>query len=378
VSEPHPIVFVNNFTGSGLGGGEVHMRRLVMGARDAGMDVHVICCPGTGVESEMRALGATVSPDDLNRKNPWASASRLVGYVRKHDIELIHSNGYLTSIISRIAQTSTNACVINSVLVDPKAPRLAGASWLEQMIRDRFDRITIPRADALVPITQAVADGLLALGADPDRITVIPGGVDIPAVEAELAEAAPVSLPVGDGPLIGMAGRLEQVKGPEEFVRMAALVAAERPDARFVVAGGGSQQAVLVLLAVELDLGSRLSVLGHVPSAVAVLDAVDVVVVPSRSEGFGITPCEAGALGKPVVATDAGGLPEVVTDGVTGLLVPSRDPEALAAAVLELLGDPERAKRMGEAGRERVTEHFTVERMVKDYLAIYRDLIGIS
>jgi glycosyltransferase involved in cell wall biosynthesis len=104
--------------------------------------------------------------------------------------------------------------------------------------------------------------------------------------------------------------------------------------------------------------------------------ALDVLVLPSLSEALGLVLLEAGALGVPVVATAVGGIPEVVEDGVTGILVPPGQPDALADAVTRLLRDPERARAMGEAGRARVEREFTLERTIAGHLAVYESLLG--
>jgi glycosyltransferase involved in cell wall biosynthesis len=115
--------------------------------------------------------------------------------------------------------------------------------------------------------------------------------------------------------------------------------------------------------------------LGDVRPVEPITAKLVVLVLPSIAEGLPGALFEAGALGVPVVATAVGGIPEVVVDGVTGILVPPQDPAALADAIASLLDDPERARAMGEAGRQRVEQHFTVERMVAETLALYEELL---
>ena len=124
-------------------------------------------------------------------------------------------------------------------------------------------------------------------------------------------------------------------------------------------------------LAGELDVSDRITFLGEVRDVPAVLARARMFVLPSRSEGIPLTALEAMACGVPVVATRVGGLPEVVQDGVTGLLVPPADPAALANAMVEIWHDPDRGDRMGRAGRRRAEERFDVRRMVAQYEALY-------
>lgn len=377
------ILYLNNYSGAGLGGGEVHMRALVLAARDAGARVVVACHPDTDVERELRALGIEVEPVRLHVADLPGSLRRVRRIVQRVGADILHSNGWLTNVIARLAYEVEGLRIVNSVLVDPDAPSLFGASQLEQVARNTIDRSTMRHAHAFAPITHAVAEKLVALGAPEERIRVIPGAVDAQALRAEAAAAEPGFSRVAGFCYVGYLGRLETVKGPEVFVRAAAgLVAADVRDCeghcpvRFVLGGTGSLEGELREVAVSHGLSGRMEFLGMVESAAAVLAECDVVVVPSLSEGFGIVPCEAMALGKPVVASRVGGLPEVVDDGVTGVLVPPGDSAALALAIEELVDDAERRAAMGAAGRARVESEFAPERMSSAYLALYEELLA--
>jgi len=166
------------------------------------------------------------------------------------------------------------------------------------------------------------------------------------------------------------------VKGQRELIQAAARV----PDLHVVLAGedleaGGAYRESLVAEAERAGVADRVAFTGFRP-AETVLGALDVFVLPSWIEGMPITVLEAMAHRKPVVATPVGGTPELVVDGETGLLVPPRDPEALAEALRSLVADPKRARRLGEAGYARVAERFTVERMTTRVLEVYDEVAG--
>ncbi|MBN1770173.1 MAG: glycosyltransferase [Deltaproteobacteria bacterium] len=167
-----------------------------------------------------------------------------------------------------------------------------------------------------------------------------------------------------DTPLVGIAGRFYDVKGMDVFVRAAARIAAREPAARFFMLGDdrGAYGDSIHALVRELGLADRVVFTGFVDDMHAALAELDVVVVPSRRECAPLVIFESMALGKPVVASDVHGIPELVDRGRTGLLVPVDDDAAVAAAVLELLADPARRRRMGEAARERVRERFDARR----------------
>jgi len=143
---------------------------------------------------------------------------------------------------------------------------------------------------------------------------------------------------------------------------------------RFLIAGTGSLGDELRARAAASPAAGSISFLGHLGDPAQLLSALDVTCVPSLSEASGLTAIESLALGVPVVASRVGGLPDVVVDGRTGLLVPPGDAGAVAAAISELLADPARAQALGRAGREHVEQQFTVERMVDGYRRVYEEL----
>jgi glycosyltransferase involved in cell wall biosynthesis len=172
--------------------------------------------------------------------------------------------------------------------------------------------------------------------------------------------------------IVGL-GRLEPIKGFQSLVKALPLVLSAIPSARLLLVGEGSLRMALEADARALGVADRLEIAGVRPDAATFLAAADLVVVPSLNEGMGRVLVEAMALGRPVVATRAGGIPAVVGDGQTGSLVPPNDPPVLARAVSELLKDPGLRQRMGEAGRRRA-EQFSLAVMEARLLELYRGL----
>jgi glycosyltransferase involved in cell wall biosynthesis len=172
-----------------------------------------------------------------------------------------------------------------------------------------------------------------------------------------------------------MVARLAPQKGIMEFIQATAIAAQAWPTASFVLAGDGPLRPEARALCEELGLERRLHLLGHVEWARELIGALDLLVVASLTEGSSVVAMEAMALGKPVVATTVGGVPEVVVDGQTGLLVAPGDAEALGRAIIELLADPERAQEMGERGRQRAASQFDLSDMIERTRAVYADLV---
>jgi len=216
--------------------------------------------------------------------------------------------------------------------------------------------------------------GIEVDGIDASRVQTIYNGLDL----ADWMAAGSGARLSGEC-LITTAGNIRHVKGHDVFVRAAALVVQQFPDATFSIAGEVLEPAYyeeLQALVQKLGLSGRFRFAGGVSDLRGHLSRADVFVLPSRSEGFSNAIVEAMAAGLPVVATDVGGNAEAVSDGVTGFIVPSEDPEALAAAILSLTVDPERAKAMGAAGRELAALQFTTEAMMSRTTQAYRKRIA--
>ena len=235
-------------------------------------------------------------------------------------------------------------------------------------------RWTLRHAGALTAITEDCRQHALRAGAPAGSIHIVFNGTDLrrfsPASGGEGLEAQ-------FGPHMLFACRqLFPRKGIRFLIEAAAQLKPRFPDLKVVVAGDGFERPELVALAESLGIGHDVTFLGWVPNSdlPPYYRAAAVSVIPSLEEGFGIPAAEAMGCETPVVASDAGGLPEVVEDGVTGFVVPRGDSQALAAAIGALLADPERRKRMGCAGRQRALQLFDWDRTAEQFEGIYADV----
>jgi len=245
---------------------------------------------------------------------------------------------------------------------------------MERGWRYWLNRITHPWTDQVICVSPQVADFFVDhVGIPRQKIIFIPNGVDLQNLKDlpdKLQARARLALPP-DQVLVGTVARLDPVK------RLDVLLQALRSlsDVGAVVVGDGPERVILIEVSERLKLTERIFFVGHQEDVWPWLAALDVFVLCSDWEGMSNALLEAMAARLPVVATAVGGTPDVVVDGVTGLLVPPRDPPALAKAVVRLLRDPDLRHRMGEAGRERVEEHFSLERMVGRTQALYQQLL---
>jgi len=210
----------------------------------------------------------------------------------------------------------------------------------------------------------------------PNLITVVPNAVSAVACTAAAPQGLPAEL--GEGPLVGVIARLQPEKGLDHFLKAAARVAALVPEARFIVVGDGPLRGELEALARRIGVGESVCFLGFRADAREVTGLLDVLVVPSLTEGSPLVVLEAMAAGVPVVASDVGGIPDQIRHEREGLLVPPGDPKALEVALLCLLRDPAYARVLGEEGRRRAHSKFGHGRMVRRIEEVYLEILGRS
>lgn len=244
----------------------------------------------------------------------------------------------------------------------------------------RLEFVALRRASGVTSPSRFQAQEVAqSLGWPRDRIRAIPNPIAPWILDRAIAMER--SNADRQSPIVLYTGRIEYRKGTIPLLRSVPHVAPAFPDVRYVIAGGRHTSIDDRTLNDALDENnarSHVTLLGHIPWK----DLVDwyaraaVFVMPSFFETFGISCLEAMAFGLPVVATRASALPEVVEDGVTGILVPPGDPEALAEAITRLLRDPGMCHRMGQRGRQRVLEEFTVEQVLEQTMNVYRKAIA--
>ena len=257
-------------------------------------------------------------------------------------------------------------------------PRLVASRRVDfHLQRHSFSRWKYRQIELFIAASAAIKAILVQDGIPASRIVVVHDGIDVERV----AKVAPADLhqtfwfPKG-APVIVNVGALVGHKGQKFLVDAMAHVRRQVPDAQLVIFGEGDLREPLTRQIRELGLDKHVVLAGFREDVLALTRSADLFVMSSVTEGLGSAVLDAMALGLPVVGTRAGGIPEAVEDGVTGLLVPPGRSEALAEAIVRMLNDPSARQRMGTAGRARVEEEFGVERLVEGTLAAYRQVLA--
>jgi glycogen(starch) synthase len=353
-----------------VGGVEVLGTKLVLALRERGYQIAVVTSHGS----------LTLPDDDLYEGIPVhrlpfhrAFAQRDIAQLAEIHRRLVRLRDGFRPDLVHMHHVGPSAILCQQVFAKSSTPRvvtvlgmipdrsLQEGSGFAQVLRSA-DWVA---ANALVPLDQARRHlpDIVA------RSSVIYNGLDRPTISRS-------PLPC-DPPRLLCIGRLSPEKGFEVALRACATLSQRFPAARLTVAGDGPERAALERQAVDSGVIGVVDFVGWVaPTTVpALMNEATMLVVPSWTEGLPVVATEAAQMGRPVVATRVGGVPEVVLDGETGLLVEPGDSNGLAAAISALIEDPALARRMGEAAYRRAHDMFTIERCVESYDTLYRRLI---
>ncbi|MBI1848983.1 MAG: glycosyltransferase [Planctomycetes bacterium] len=352
-------------------GGEQQTLYLVQGLLRRGHAADLVCQPGGELAQRARAAGATVLEIPMRGETDLRAVFRIARRIRDVGYDVIHMHtshahtlGCLSSLAARMGRRVVSRRVDFSIYRHPFS--MSGLKYKHGV--DRF-----------IAISHAVQAALVADGVPAERISIVASGVDPERLRGVSGAGVRAELHVPDGaPLVVNVAHLAWHKAQEFLVRAVPALLADIPDARIVIVGDGERRGLLEREIRDLGVERSVILAGFRADASRFMAAANVFVMPSVMEGLCTSILDALLLERPVVASRAGGMPEIVEDGMTGWLVPPKDPAALASAIVASLRDPERAARLARQGRERVLREFTADAMVEGTLRVYRELVPAS
>ncbi|MCC6486344.1 MAG: glycosyltransferase [Candidatus Hydrogenedentes bacterium] len=293
------------------------------------------------------------------------SAWILARALRRFDIDLVHSHTShaLTYAILACA-LARRGKVVASRRVDFSPRKNAFSHW------------KYTRADGIVAISHRIAEVMRGFGVPESKLMVVHSGIDPARMDVEPLPREELGVP-SDAPLIGNVAALVGHKDQATLIAAMPAVLSVQPQARLLIAGEGPLRGALERQIAELGVGHAVRLLGYRDDIPRLIKTLDVFVLSSSEEGLGTSVLDAMAAGIPVVATRAGGIPEMVRDNETGLLAPIGDPSAFARAVTAMLGDSALRARLARRAGKLVAEHFTYQRMVEGNEEVYRRVLGV-
>jgi len=367
------------------GGMKGHLVSLVTGLRDLGCTVEVACPGNSLMTTELLQKGLTVHPitlvGPLNPAKDIVCISELKRIIDRGNYDLVHFHGSKAGLVGRVAAvlagykktvvTAHNFVIYEEVPIAKKIIYRYGESLLS--------RVT----SKIITVSQALKHDLVRnYKITPEKIVPIYNGIDL----AKYYQAPPRDQARGRYGLkpemlvIGTVARMAPQKGLKYLIEAVAKICLHpdrtSPDILFVIAGDGPLKPELERFAVDIGMRDKVLFPGYIDDINELFACLDIFVIPSIAEGLSITTIEAMAAGLPVVASRVGGLPELVTEGVTGLLVEPRDTSALAAAINSLVNDREMRVQFGEKGKMFALDRFSIENMVEQTIRVYQNVIA--
>jgi glycosyltransferase involved in cell wall biosynthesis len=300
----------------------------------------------------------------------WSAVIRIRDLAAQTGAGVVHAHGYKADLYVYFALRASKIPLVSTC-----------HTWYDIDAKDYLygfvDRLILRSYTSIVAVSEGVREYLLRAGVRPRKIHMIRNGIDLrvfecstPVVKEELGWTS--------YPLVGLVGRLSEEKGVDVFVASAVDVLSQLPNTKFVVVGDGPDRAKLDALVGKLGIQGSIHMLGRRDDMPAVYASLDLLVSSSRREGLPMAILEGMASRLPVVATAVGGVPTIILDGKTGVLVPTAEPALIAAAIIELLRSVAERERLGGAARHLVEDEFSAQRMTSDYLRLYDAAIAIA
>ena len=341
-------------------GGEQQLLNLACGLDARGLGTEIIAPKGQPLVGRARDVDLVVTEiGGLYESNVFAMC-RIARRARALGASMLHAHDAHATTLAAVAGRLARAPVVATRRVAFKP-----SAW-------KYNH----GVERIICISQAVRDACDLAGVRPQRIRQVYDGIDLSPFSRVSGGEVVRKRWLGkylDAPLILIVAGLTPEKGHADLIDAMPKVIQAVPNARLLIVGKGKLEQSLKQRAARRDVSEACVFTGFCDDVPALLDACDVFIMPSHNEGLGTSVIEAMAVGRPVIASVAGGLREVVEDGVTGRLVPIGDPKALGETTIELLRNPAKRRAMGNAGRERA-ERFGIERMVAGTLDVYDEI----
>lgn len=373
---------------TGYGGMPIHVLTLSKGLKERGHEVGLLSMDEGPLLGEFARAGIPVTSipflNQKARRDP-VTLVKAVDMVRKtirdYNPDIVHTHGPRAHFFVDIAQLFQKGPAVVSSVHGSFSQFVSGNrnefGWVKSTLKKiqygGIDKLTARRSAMMIAVCEATRSELIrALKIAPYKVRVVRNGIEEQRAEPQVVDSLRREFGCSDSEkLVAYVGRVAYHKGSGFLVEAAEIVAASIPEARFVAVGDGPMVEELRLRTASGPLAGRFIVTGRRSDAVDVIAASDLLILPSLSEGLPLTLLEAAMTGTAMVASDVGGISEVVTDGETGLLVPGGDSSRLAGAIGRLLADDEERGSMGAAARRSWELKFTVRRMIDSIEEIY-------
>ncbi len=369
------IVHISKVTG--IAGSEGHLLRLLPGLAERGFEPIMLILedpqsPATRFCTILESANVRVERIPIHYHLDFSCITALRSKLKELQPEIVHTHLLHADLYGLKAAEDVNIPVrVSSRHNNDRFRR----NWFVKQI----NRYSMRSANRVIAISEAVAQFVRDIeGIPAHKVQIIRYGLEAPLLESAMPARQETRRELGypeDQHVVGFFGRLVYQKGVDVLIEAMKDVMRLHPEAKLLIVGDGPDRPSLTRQAAKSGIGEAVQFAGWVDQANRLMPACDMIIVPSRWEGFGLVTLEAMGWSLPLVASCTSSLPEIIVDGETGLLVSPEDPSALATAISNLLANSDTARAYGRAGYQRLRDRFSVDSMVSSTEALYQDLI---
>lgn len=363
-----------------FGGGKRVFMQLMTYLNKEKFQFYSSCAFDKEQEDFLSKQGGTIVHIDIQNGGFWHSIKKLVDLLREEKIDIVHSQGARADFYSRVVAilTGRKTKITNTVAVLVEGYDIGN---VKKKAYCAFDRFSERYVDKFIIVSDALKEKLIVTHHVPERkIETIYNGIELQKYHMYNSDKSSQKMRreigIADKELlVGTIGRIVWGKGFEYLLKSIPEIIKTLPQSKILIVGDGPLRAEMEALGERLKIGKNIIFTGFRSDIKEILSALDLLIIPSLSEGFPMVTLEAMAMAKPIIATNIDGIAEQITDGVDGILVPPKDPSALAKAAIQVLNDKKLAVTIGLSARKRVEQEFSVEKMVVETEKVYLSLL---
>jgi len=365
-------------SGGDTGGAKSHLFTLLKQMNkdrvSTGLSVTLLCLMEGPFAQEAREAGISVQVIEQPRRYDISVARRIARYVKENGFDLLHFHGARANFVALFLRGKLKSRPFCTTVHSDYMLDFVDSKY-KQALYMPINKFALKRFKHFLAVTENMKQTLVSRGFKAERIDVVYNGIDAEMDTPAVPKAdflARYGLKDNPGTIwFGIAARLQQVKGIDVFLRACLAASQKLPHAQFLIAGTGTEKEKYEAFVLENGLTDRVHFLGHVQDVFSFYSAIDVNCLSSHSETFTYALLEGGLLAKPTVSTACGGVPEMIEDGRTGLLVPVGDADALASAMCRLAANAEERTQLGQNFRADVVGKFSVQSMADLHTRLY-------
>jgi len=364
-------------SGGDTGGAKTHVINLLQ-ELDKRIHIKVICFIKAQFYYEVKEKGIDIEVYEQKKRYDFTIIKMLLDEIRREKYDIIHSHGaranFITSIIKKFCDIPAVTTIHSDYKLDFKG------SFYKNLIYKNLNYLSLKHMDYYIGVSESFREMLIDRNFNPDRIMTVYNGINVEEVESskineDFFENCGIVIDE-DAVKVGILARLHPVKGVDVFIKSAQRVLQERQDVEFFIAGDGEEREKLLKLSKELKVDNKVHLLGYVEDPYSFINQIDININTSYSESFPYVILEGGVFKKPIIASNVGGVKDLVIDGETGLLFEPGDVDTLSKHILTLIENEKFREELGSNLYSRIKKFFTSEKMADKHMLIYQQILG--